>query len=367
MKQDLFNLRPSHGGNIEWAAAVANCSPFALLDFSASINPLGPPPSAIAAIHANLDQLSRYPNPRYPQLRQTLAEFHGIDPDWLIPGNGAAELLTWAGRELADLEATYLVTPAFGDYGRSLIAFDAQVAPCPIPLAAAETGQVDWLTVVTQGLNHDPARCGLLLNTPHNPTGLVLPLAVLTTLLAQFALVVVDEAFMDFLPPESQQSLIAQIERWPNLVIVRSLTKFYSLPGLRIGYAIAHPDRLQRWQQWRDPWPVNALAAAVTEAVLQDHAFQQQTHQWLTHARPALFKALQDIPGLHPLPGIANFLLIRCDRPGPQIQLELLQRHRILVRDCMSFAELGDRYIRVAIRTEAENARLLEGLREVMG
>lgn len=338
-----------------------------MLDFSASINPLGPPASAIAAIQANLDQLSRYPNPSYPQLRQTLAQFHRIEPDWVLPGNGAAELLTWAGRELAELEATYLITPAFGDYGRSLAACDAHVTACPLPLAAAETGQVDWLTVITQGLSHDPARCGLLLNTPHNPTGLVLPLAALTTLLEQFALVVVDEAFMDFLPPESQPSLIDQIERWPNLVVLRSLTKFYSLPGLRLGYAIAHPERWQRWQQWRDPWPVNALATAVTAAVLSDQTYQQQTDRWLAQARPTLLKALQAIAGLHPLPGAANFLLIRGDRPGPDIQLELLQRHRILVRDCVSFPELGDRYIRVAIRTDEENARLLAGLRDVMG
>lgn len=344
---------------------MANCSPFALLDFSASINPLGPPASAIAALHSHLTQLSRYPNPDYPQLRHQLATHHQLSPDWVLPGNGAAELLTWAGRELAACEATYLLTPAFGDYGRSLAAFAAPVVTVPLPLAAAESGQVDWLTVVAQGLHHDPARCGLLLNTPHNPTGLLIPLPVLETLLAQFALVVVDEAFMDFLPPDEQPSLIAQIERWPNLVIVRSLTKFYSLPGLRLGYAIAQPDRLHRWQQWRDPWPVNTLAAAAA-VVLQDHAFQQATWQWLTAARPALYQALHSIPGLHPCPGQANYLLVRCDRPVPDLQRELLQRDRLLIRDCLSFPELGDRYFRIAIRRPEENERLVAALRRVM-
>ncbi|MEM6520694.1 MAG: threonine-phosphate decarboxylase CobD [Cyanobacteria bacterium P01_D01_bin.71] len=365
MANSLFNNRPSHGGNLEWAAEVAGCSPFALLDFSASVSPLGPPASAIAAIHASLHQLSRYPNPDYPQLRQQLAQHHQLDPGWVLPGNGAAELLTWAGRDLAALDATYLLTPAFSDYGRSLAAFAANVLPLPLPLSEAETSDVDWAAVFSHALKSASARRGVLLNTPHNPTGLLLPLTIVETLLSQFALVVVDEAFMDFLPPDQQQSLIGQIARWPNLIILRSLTKFYSLPGLRLGYAIAHPERLQRWQRWRDPWPVNVLAAAAATG-LADRAFQQQTWQWLTAARPALWQALKAIPGLHPLPGQVNYLLVRCDRSTSALQRELLQRDRILIRDCLSFPELGDRYFRVAVRLPEENQRLVTALQHAM-
>ncbi|NER78953.1 MAG: threonine-phosphate decarboxylase [Leptolyngbya sp. SIO1D8] len=361
-----MNARPRHGGNVVWAAQIANCSPRDLLDFSASISPLGPPKSAITAIQANLSQLARYPHPDYDGLRQSLARHHGLMPDWVIPGNGAAELLTWAGRELAALEATYLVTPAFGDYSRSLVAFGASINPCPLPLAAAETNQVDWLAVISQGLCQEPSRCGLLLNTPHNPTGLMIPLQTLTSLLAQFALVVVDEAFMNFVSPKFQESLIDQIERWPNLVVLRSLTKFYSLPGLRFGYGISHPDRLRRWQAWRDPWPVNTLAAAATEAVLSDQDYQKQSWQWLATARSKLLTQLKTLPGLHPLPGQANYLLIRTECPGSQLQYDLLKQHRILIRDCLSFPELGDQYIRIAIRTEAENDRLCQALAAVM-
>ena len=349
-----------------WAAQVAGCSPFALLDFSASISPLGPPPSALSAIQASLPQLTQYPDPQYSTLRQQLAQHHHLAPDWILPGNGAAELLTWAGRDLAALDAVYLLTPAFGDYGRSLRAFGAHQQTIPLPLAVAASGNLDWLTIVAQGLHHEPGRCGLLLNTPHNPTGLVMPLRVLETLLSQFQLVVVDEAFMDFLPPDEQQSLIPQIERWPNLVIVRSLTKFYSLPGLRLGYAIAHPQHLQRWQQWRDPWSVNTLAAAAV-AALQDRDFQQRTWQWLAAARPVLFQALDVIPGLHPLPGEANYLLVRCDRSVTAIQQTLLKRDKILIRDCLSFPELGDRYFRVAVRRPEENEQLVAALRRAMG
>ncbi len=366
MTDSLFNNRPHHGGNLEWAAQVAGCSPFVLLDFSASISPLGPPPAAITALQSGLTQLARYPNPQYPELKQRLAQHHHLNPDWILPGNGAAELLTWAGRDLAFLEAVYLITPAFGDYRRALSTFGAHEQPLPLPLTAtAASGHVDWLKLVAQGLNHEPARCGLLLNTPHNPTGYVIPQAVLETLLSQFALVVVDEAFMDFVLPTDQQSLIAQVDRWPNLIILRSLTKFYSLPGLRLGYAIAHPDHLQRWQQWRDPWPVNALAAAVVD-VLQDHDFQQRTWHWLAAARPALLQALQAIPGLQPWPGQANFLLVQCDRSVTALQRDLLQHGQILIRDCLSFPELGDRYFRVAVRLPEDNERLVTALRRAL-
>jgi histidinol-phosphate/aromatic aminotransferase/cobyric acid decarboxylase-like protein len=176
----------------------------------------------------------------------------------------------------------------------------------------------------------------------------------------------VDEAFMDFLPPDQQQSVIDLVLEQPNLVVLRSLTKFYSLPGLRLGYAIAHPDRLRRWQEWRDPWSVNALAAAAGAVMVQDTAFQQQTWKWLATAKPQLFQGLADLPGLQPSPGAANFLLVKSDRSVVQLQTALLTRHQILIRDCLSFPSLGDRYFRVAIRTEAENQRLLDGLSEIL-
>lgn len=366
MKDTLLNIRPVHGGNRDWAAQVAGCSPRDLLDFSANVSPLGPPTSAITAIQTHLHQLAEYPNPDYPSLRNAIAHHHDISPEWVLPGNGAAELLTWAGRALAAYTATYLITPAFGDYQRSLAAFDAPVATCPLPLAAAEFGKVDWLASIMAGLCHDPQHCGLLLNTPHNPTGQMIPLDVLITLLGQFALVVVDEAFMDFLSPASQQSLIPVIEQQSNLVVLRSLTKFYSLAGLRLGYAIAHPRRLRHWQTWRDPWSVNTLAARVGEVVLQDHAYQRTSWQWVSTARSQLLAELANIPGIHPFPSQANYLLLRVDRPGSQIQRDLLKQHRILVRDCLSFPELGERYLRIAVRTELENHRLCQALADVM-
>lgn len=370
MKHPRVETRPTHGGNLAWAAQLANCSPHGLLDFSASISPLGPPTSVLTAIQTALSGIQRYPIPEYSALRQALAEHHGVDPDWVLPGNGAAELLTWIGRDLAALAHAAVITPAFADYGRSLQAFGGTLHPCPLPLDGAIIGEVNWAEVVASQFPHLGQRDqrGLLLNTPHNPTGLLIPPDTIHQWLDQFAWVVVDEAFMDFLPPEQQSSVMAAVAEHPQLVVVRSLTKFYSLPGLRLGYAIAHPDHLRRWQQWRDPWPVNTLAEAAAIAALQDAPYQQAVWRWLPTARQELITGLAALPGLTPFPGVANYVLVRTDRViGPTVQYRLLTEHHILVRDCLSFAELGDRYLRLAVRTASENQQLLAALAQVLG
>ncbi|MBD2485151.1 threonine-phosphate decarboxylase CobD [Planktothrix sp. FACHB-1365] len=355
---------PQHGGNLIWAATVADCSPSDILDFSASINPWGPPLSALSAIHRHLNDLNAYPNPDYGELRAAIAvavndamAHESLEVDWILPGNGVAELLTWAGRELAQLDATYLLTPAFGDYKRTLNAFDGTVIECPLSMASIESE-----FSLPQPSN---SRSGLLINNPHNPTGKLFSAQGLLELLEQFALVVVDEAFMDFLLPRQQQSLMSWVKEFENLVILRSLTKFYSLPGLRLGYAIAHPQRLKKWQGWRDPWPVNSLAVAAGIAVLQDTEFQEQTWRWLEETRPKLYQDLANIPGLKPFKSVANFILVESDYSVSQLQLKLLKNHQILIRDCLSFPSLGDRYFRVAVKTEAQNQRLIQALTTV--
>jgi L-threonine-O-3-phosphate decarboxylase len=361
----------AHGGNVVWASALAGCPPGAILDFSASISPLGPPDSIFQAICSHLPDICHYPDPEYSDLRLALSRFHQVPSEWILPGNGSAELLTLAARELAQLPATVLVTPAFGDYFRALAAYDGKV--------------LSWSLVENQGLGNResggfPAgmvtdlsgildfrkisgNYGLILNNPHNPTGFLISRDAIASCLERFKLVIVDEAFMDFLPPNLEQSVIDLVQEFPNLVVMRSLTKFYAIPGLRFGYAIAHPKRLQRWQSWRDPWTVNTLAAVAAVAGLADQEFQQKTWQWLPNARKELFDGLNQIPGLKPFSGTANYLLVQTQHSSLEIQQKLLQKHQILIRDCMSFSELGDGFFRVAVRTSTENQRLLTALK----
>jgi L-threonine-O-3-phosphate decarboxylase len=355
--------RPHHGGNLNWAARIAGCPVSALTDFSASINPLGTPQSAIAAIVNSTNQLGAYPDPEYTELRSHLAHHHQIDPQFILPGNGSAELLTWAGRELAQQNFTYLITPAFSDYARALNAFGGKILPCPLTFDFLGRGDSRIAPTMSLPIPQSPQpKSGLLLNNPHNPTGKLWTREEILPHLKQFNLVVIDEAFMDFLTPTQEQSLIPWVAEYPNLVILRSLTKFYSLPGLRIGYAIAHPERLKKWQQWRDPWSVNTLAAAATAAALQDKEFQQQTWNWLTPARSRLFEQLKAIPGLYPLEGAANYLLVKTKISATKLQEQLLRNYQIVIRDCLSFPELGDRYFRIAVRLPPENDALTEAI-----
>jgi L-threonine-O-3-phosphate decarboxylase len=361
----LASLQPHHGGNLAWAAAQAGCSPQNILDFSASINPLGPPLSVLAAIQQQLGEIRAYPDPGATTLRLALSHFHQIPANWILVGNGAAELLTWGCRSLSALDRTYLLAPGFRDYDRALSTFEATVYTHPIAIALDLQNPLETLQAELEALPVDVS-VGLLLNNPHNPTGQVFEKMVLMTLLARSQMLLLDEAFMDFLPSQDDYSLISEVAQHPNLVILRSLTKFYSIPGLRLGYAIGHPDILQQWQTWRDPWSVNALAIAAGIAAIRDQTFQAQTHHWLAAAKPRLFEGLAQLPGLTPIPGVANFLLVRCDCSVTQLQVDLLKQYQILIRDCMSFAELGDHFFRVAVRTEAENERLLEALAQTL-
>lgn len=353
--------QPSHGGNIEWAASIAGCKPEEILDFSASINPLGMPESVAQTLRSPVvfAQIHHYPDPNYSRLRQAIAAHHQISPDCILPGNGVAELLTWVGKDLSALAAVKLPVPAFTDYFRALKAAGANLEKIPIAFAQDE----DYVNDYSLLLNPASESEGILLNNPHNPTGKLYQRDRLIQFLERYDLVVIDEAFMDFLPPEASQSLVDLVESHPNLVILRSLTKFYALPGLRIGYAIAHPDRLRTWQMWRDPWSVNCLAMEAAIAALGDKEYQQKTWQWLPTARSSLYQNLGKISGMKPIVGAANFLLVESEAKSViQLRDYLLAEHRILIRDCHSFPELGDRYFRICVRTVEEQEKLLQGI-----
>ncbi|MEB3292186.1 MAG: threonine-phosphate decarboxylase CobD [Synechococcales bacterium] len=353
--------QPTHGGNLRWAAELVGCLPQDILDFSASINPLGLPDSAIAAIHTTLPTLTAYPDPHYQRLRQAIATHHGIDCDWILPGNGAAELLSLACRELAQ-HVTALFTPAFADYLRGLAAYDGVVGRLAIADFLTDGhSAVPKSRSLRQRLGNPSGSIALLLNNPHNPTGYLWARSQIQAWIEEADLVIVDEAFMDFLPADRDQTVIEWVQQYPQLVVVRSLTKFYAIPGLRLGYAIAHPDRIKQWQTWRDPWSVNSLATAVGEAVLNDRPYQQRTYEWLAIAKPQLETGLQQL-GLDFYPSVSNFLLVKTAQSVPDLQRQLLQRDRILIRNCLSFPELGDRFLRIAVRLVPENHRLLLSL-----
>ncbi|MDX2270654.1 MAG: threonine-phosphate decarboxylase CobD [Cyanobacteriota bacterium] len=371
-------LPPRHGGNRDWAAQLAHCSASAILDFSANLNPFGLPDSVRQALQKALADplaaaVSLYPDPSSCLLRQALSDFYGVDPDWLIVGNGAAELLTWAAREAAQTQATVLPVPAFPDYQRALLSAGASVVLLPLNWLAGSHPVGSLSDLLDPWLKSAPLSRTLWLNNPHNPTGYLWRREEILPLIPLFERVVVDEAFMDFLPPAprgnargSSQSLLQDVPHFPQLIVVRSLTKFYALAGLRIGFAVGHPAIWQRWQQWRDPWSVNGLATIAAQAALADHAYQQQTYDWIPSARQHLYAGLAQLPGCRPLASSANFILTHTSASSLELQRFLLQTQQILIRDCTSFSGLGSHYFRVAVRTIGDHQRLLEGCQQFL-
>jgi histidinol-phosphate/aromatic aminotransferase/cobyric acid decarboxylase-like protein len=190
----------------------------------------------------------------------------------------------------------------------------------------------------------------------------------LEPLLQQYRLVICDEAFLSLVPDGEQQSLIPLVADHPNLVVIRSLTKLYGIAGLRLGYAVAQPERLQRWAQWRDPWPVNGIASAVAEQLLASPAKYQRwcrrAQDWVAKEGAWMQQQLAQLPGLTPMPSAANFFLIYAEESLVPLRKAVEQRHRILLRDCRSFEGLGERWLRIGLQSRRNNRRIVHALKQ---
>ncbi|EAQ76625.1 MULTISPECIES: histidinol-phosphate transaminase [unclassified Synechococcus] len=356
-----------HGGNLEAVARRLGCRPADLLDASASLVPFGPSASVRRVLQAVLrtpagkpSPLRDYPDREQLRLRRAIAAHHQIDPAAVLPGNGAAELFTWLARDAAAAGTSLLPTPGFADYPRALACWGGVWSPWP--LALPRPGPVVW----PQPLPSAPAGSlqALWVTNPHNPTGQLWSRASLEPLLERFALVIVDEAFLPLVPGGESQSLLPLVASHPGLVVIRSLTKLLAIAGLRLGYAVADPARLRRWAAWRDPWPVNGLAAAVGEALVGDRLWQERVQCWVASEGPWLQQRLQQLPGLTPLPSAANFLLLRSESPLVALRERLERHQRVLLRDCRSFDGLGECWLRIALQDRRNNRRLLRALRQ---
>ncbi len=355
-----------HGGNPVAAAARLGCQVTDLLDASASLVPFGPPWAVRcallkAAVATPPVALGGYPDRAHSALRAALARLHHLPADWLLPGNGAAELFTWAGRDAAAAGVSLLPQPGFADYPRALACWGGAWRALPLPLPAA----------AQQAFPAPPTGAVLWLTNPHNPTGTLWNRASLEPLLERFALVIADEAFLPLVPGGEAQSLIPLLPAHPNLVVVRSLTKLWSIAGLRLGYTLGHPERLARWAAWRDPWPVNGLALAVGERLLDDPAaygrWCGRVQRWVAREGAWFADHLAALPGLTPLPSAANYLLVQGPDSLQPLRLALEQRHRILLRDCRSFEGLGENWLRIGYQSRHGNRHILRALRQELG
>jgi threonine-phosphate decarboxylase len=349
-----------HGGNVLETALKLGIDANSLTDFSANINPLGMPARLREALAAQLALAERYPDPLYRRLHQRLARHHGCPESWILAGNGATELIF----DLACLlrqKTVLLLTPGFAEYRRALQWMECRIVD--YPLAEQDDFRPDHrlLSALRPGIH------ALFLCTPNNPTGqLIEPdllLAIARRCQEQNILLVIDEAFMDFIP--DAVGMIPELGHWPNIFVLRSLTKFYAIPGLRLGYLVSgNSQGMQQLRSRRPPWTINAFAALAGEMVLDDREYQQRTRQWLREEQSYLQAGLQSLPEIKIWRPAANYIFLRCLRQGFDLQTALLD-YRLLIRSCGNYPGLTADYYRLAVRGHEENSRLLDAMTRI--
>ena len=323
-----------------------------LLDFSQNINPLGAPRGALAAARRALyEEAGRYPDLEYSALRGALAAYLGVPAGRIVPTNGGAEALFLAARAAPEGGRALVLEPTFSEYAAAARASGRE----PVRRVARRRREgFGWEPTSLEDLEGVSV---VFLCNPNNPTGDALGYSEVLEVAARVkgagAVLVVDEAFADFVPGISVAAMVDE-----GLWVARSFTKFFAIPGLRLGCLVC--DDARRLQALQPSWPVNAVAAAAGISAVGDRAFAEASIVEVARLRKGLFESLDALPGLQPFPGAANFLLVR----GPDGLPGRLARRGVLVRGCGPFAGLGPRYFRVAVRGEAENGRLVAAIRE---
>jgi len=351
-----------HGGDLLRRAHQLGLSSSALLDFSASINPLGTPEGVLRAAQQALLRVEHYPEIDALSLVEALAAYHELPQENLLAGSGATELLSLFPHVFKPRRAL-LVTPAFTEYERNLRREHAAIDY--FPLSAENHFQLDVEKLLQQMKNDTDL---ILLANPGNPTGAgidVQTILELTERTRNRAMLAVDEAFVDFCP---LHSVVNRVPDYPNLFVFRSLTKFYSIPGLRAGYMAGPAEKMARLAAAKDPWTLSTPAIEAAKACLEESGHRQTTLEMIPALRQELAAGLSKL-GCQVFPSQANYLLMRLPGGDPDAGLlcEELLGAGILVRDCTNFHGLNCRYLRVAVRCRADNDRLLDAMQRAFG
>ncbi len=363
--------RYAHGGNVWKLAERAGVRPEELLDFSANINPLGPPPWLPEAVADALAQVAHYPDPEAADLTLAACELYKVWPTQALAGNGASELLPaichLAARQ--GFKRALIPVPAYVDQDRCCRQAGLEVENL---VCTAQKGFAVDLEALAARLDR-PAL--VLLTSPGNPTGACVPARHVRDLARAFpqSLFVVDESFADFVPGIDDEAaggagrLVRQ--RPDNVIVLVSMTKFYAVPGLRLGLCFAAPENASRLRRRLPPWNVGVLAQKVGARCLRDLDYRSRTIAEVAALRGALTAELWEIPGLRVFPGQANFLLCRLDRVGMSAQplFERLLSEGLAIRLCNNFEGLDDSYFRIAVRGREDNARLVDALARFSG
>jgi threonine-phosphate decarboxylase len=366
-RKDVKRLEPCvHGGEVWEIAEETGLSVEDLVDFSSSINPLGPSPRALEAIKNSFDKITLYPDSNSTALREALAcHFGNINKNNVIVGNGSTELIyLFAQVFLKRGDVALVAAPSFGEYANAIVKSGGKSKH----LKLTHNFQIELNAFLEE---MEGLRAVFLCN-PNNPTSMLIPdntlREIIEKALEEEVVVLLDEDFIEFVEDEKRHSLVNRISKYPNVFVLRTFTKFYGLTGLRVGYGIADEETIEVFSKAKMPWNVNSLAQAAARAAMADKEHSRRTIELMKEEKKFLSNELSRIDGFHVFPADTNFILVDVRKTGfraSQLREKMI-RHGLLVRDCSSFIGLDTFYVRVAVRTRKENERLLDAFRKVL-
>jgi threonine-phosphate decarboxylase len=357
-----------HGGNI-YAYSRNGFPSGSIIDFSASINPLGMPRTAGAAIRKHMRLVPHYPEPHAETLSAVIAKHFRLRSSSVLCGNGSTELIFLIPKALKP-KRVLVTSPAFSEYEKACRMTGAAIRYCrlrpgddfsidPGKFIEAMQGRDGSLKMTGAGAVCDMA----FLCNPNNPTGRLLRkrdvLKIADAARELRCLLVVDEAFIDFCPNES---VLSSVAKNPYLIVIRSMTKFYALAGLRLGFGVFPSAIASRIKSHKEPWSVNSLAAAAGRAVISDDAYRDASHAMIRREKQYLEQCLDNLQ----IPYVAsdsNYYLLYMKKA--RLIVRTLEKKGLLLRDCSNFKWLGPGYVRIAVRTRKENSLLMHELGKV--
>ena len=370
-----------HGGNIFQFAHEQRIEPYEVVDFSANINPLGPSQRGLDALNVQLRYISHYPDATNDDVLNAIADTYGMDKHQIIVGNGAAELL-YAICRLPGYTGAFVPAPGFSEYKEALEASKIPVRDIFYRPREDDNGkpyfEVPYLALETFAaeLKGQDGRIIVFLGNPNNPDGTLLDKDHIRTVASMLkdanSLLVIDESFIDFVGndplQDNEHSIRSLVNEFDNIIVVHSFTKFYAVPGLRIGAAFTNETLITQLQQYIPSWSVNTLAQAYTKAALNDVDYIKRTKQELNEERAFMYNALDAIEGITVYPPSANFILFQVNQEGITANYinEELKKYNMIVRNCDSYVGLTNHWVRIAIKDHDTNIKLVDKLTNIL-
>jgi len=348
-----------HGGNAKEISRANKIDYDKILDFSANINPLGMPSSVKKAIIEGVDEAQKYPDITYFELKCAIGEFENIHKENLILGNGAAEVLFNVVRGI-NPKNTLILAPTFSEYEEATKAINGNITYYKLKEEHNFYIQEDILDYINSDLDL------IFICNPNNPTGVITSKDLLVKILIKAkknnVMVVIDESFLDFI--EGDLSMISYISEYENLVIIKSLTKFFALPGIRIGYGICGNIYLiEKIEKISPAWNINIFAEIATKTGIKDEKYIKESINFIKAEKEYLYNELKEINELKVYKPSVNFILLKT---SIKINFkEELLKSNILIRSCSNYEGLDNSYYRIAVRTHEENSKLVKNIRKI--